>query len=110
MQTPQQRYKAMKSQSLKDVKPPSEGELKRRLAESFKKKSESDVNKLDLSKVFPKEVLKMPVFTNKHAVETIQQLIMLEGVEVCEHMPCVCTAMELLLQKTRGIYTRGAKD
>lgn len=77
MQTPQQRYKAMKSQSLKNLKPPSEGKLKRRLAESFKKKNENDMKKLDLSKVCPKDVLKLPVFTNKYAVETIQQLIML---------------------------------
>lgn len=78
--------------------------MKKKLIESFKRKSEKDMKKLDISKVFPKDVLKLPVFTNKHEVETIQQLIMLEAVEVCEFMPCICTVMELQMQKKMDIY------
>ena len=85
-------------------------ELRAAIESSFRKKEEAEAKRIDLTKIFPKEVLKKPVFTNKHALETIQQLIRIDGLEACEHMPYVFDAMEVLLQKTRGIHTRQNKE
>lgn len=89
---------------------PSDTELRDAISKSFMNNDEKDGRNIDLSKIFPKEVLSRPLFTNKHAISTIQQLIQLEGLEVCQHLPCVCTALEILLQKTRGIHTRRGRD
>ena len=74
------------------------------IQDSYNKKRKTD--DLNIMKIFPKEMLQMPVFTNEYAVETIQEMIKLGDDEVLRAMPFVCDAMQRLLMKTRGIYTR----
>ena len=59
----------------------------------------------NIAKIFPAHILQMPVFTNRHAVSTIQALIHDYGKDCLPSMSYVCEAMQTLLMKTRGIYT-----
>lgn len=69
-------------------------------------KSSSKKNDVNIMKIFPEEILKMPVFTNEHAVETIQELVNTRNEDILKSMPIVINAMQSLLMKIRGIYTR----
>ena len=69
-------------------------------------KSSSKKNDVNIMKIFPEEILKMPVFTNEHAVETIQELVNTRNEDILRSMPIVINAMQSLLMKIRGIYTR----
>ena len=76
--------------------------MKLRLVESALERKEE----INIMKIFPKKMLSMQACTNEHAVETITELVKLYDNKVLESTPFVCEALQRLLMKTHGIYTR----
>ena len=95
-------------QKLKELeaKEATEDELKKLeiVKRALMLKEEKD--EINIMKIFPKSMLSMQVFTNEHAIQTITELIKLYDDRVLESMPFICEALQRLLMKTRGIYTR----
>lgn len=82
-----------------------ESTLRQIVANAYKEKSEKE--DFNLAEMLPPEELARPVFTNKFAVETLQILLKVNDAQsICQHIPYIVDAMELLLQKSRGVFTR----
>ena len=62
--------------------------------------------RIDLTRIIPDSELKRPVFHNKHAVETLEYMIQKNKGDIGGHIPWIVDAMEILLQRTRGLTTR----
>ena len=79
--------------------------LRREIRHAYRTRDRTQ-HRLDLRVIIPDSELKRPVFHNKHAVETLEYLVQKNKGDISGHIPWVVDAMEILLQRTRGLTTR----